>query len=254
MKIHNYGGNLLNNNYKFNKNITLSDTKYKYYFYIIKKDETISINLNYYSIYILRKNNSAKLKVNNKQINIKKDDCINFYNYSKNDVHSVGGTITVLVSGVKKRTQEKTQYEVIKKSKIYTVQKPWGNEKWINGRGKFYAFKKIYLKKNFKTSLQYHNYKMETNLLFNGKANLVYKKNKKVDNKFVQKSDLGIKKINSISSVFVTPKVLHRIHALSNIILFETSTPHLDDVIRVSDDLNRVNGLIKSEHKIKRSK
>ena len=38
----------------------------------------------------------------------------------------------------------------------------------------------------------------------------------------------------------------------SNITLFETSTPHLDDVIRVSDDLNRVNGLIKSEHKTKK--
>ena len=107
MKIQNYGGNLLSKSYRFNKSIILSDTKYKYYFYIIKKNETISFNLNYYSIYILRKNNSAKLKVNNKQIDIEKDDCINFYNYSKNDVHSVGGTITILVSGVKRRTQEK---------------------------------------------------------------------------------------------------------------------------------------------------
>ena len=58
----------------------------------------------------------------------------------------------------------------------------------------FMHLKKIFLKKNFKTSLQYHNYKMETNLLFSGKANLVYKKNKKVNNNVVQKSDLGIKK------------------------------------------------------------
>ena len=80
-------------------------------------------------------------------------------------------------------------------------------------------------------------------------ANLIYKKNKKINNKYVQKKDLGVKKINPISSIFVEPKVLHRIQALSNITLFETSTPHLDDVVRVSDDLNRVNGLISSEHK-----
>ena len=97
--------------------------------------------------------------------------------------------------------------------------------------------------------MQYHNYKMETNLLMNGVANLVYKKNRKIENKQVKTKDLGVKKINSISSIFVEPKVLHRIQAISNITLFETSTPHLDDVVRVSDDQNRVNGLIRSEHK-----
>jgi len=253
MKTQNYGGNLLINKYNFKKNITLSKTKYKYYFYIIKKNETISIDLNYYSIYILKKNSSSILTINKKSTYIDSDDCINFYNCVKHDIESIGGTIAILVSGVKKKSQEKNKYKIIKKSKIYTVQKPWGNEKWINGRGKFYAFKRIFLKKNFKTSLQYHNYKMETNLLFKGKANLVYKKNNKVHNKMAQKSDLGVKKINSISSVFVMPKILHRIHALSDIILFETSTPHLDDVIRVSDDLNRASGLIKSEHKSKKS-
>ena len=60
MKIQNYGGNLLSKSYRFNKSIILSNTKYKYYFYIIKKDETININLNYYSIYILKKNKKKK--------------------------------------------------------------------------------------------------------------------------------------------------------------------------------------------------
>ncbi len=244
-----FGGNLLNNNYKFTENTILSDTKYKYLFYILKRGESLNIDLNYFSIYILKKNERAKLTINEKLIKIKKDDCINFYNHSKNNIKSTDGTIKILVSGVKKKTNEKKQYKIIKNNEVYKVQKPWGNEQWINGRGKFYAFKKIFLKKNFKTSLQYHNYKTETNLLISGVANLIYKKNKKINNKYVQKKDLGVKKINPISSIFVEPKVLHRIQALSNITLFETSTPHLDDVVRVSDDLNRVNGLISSEHK-----
>ena len=41
---------------------------------------------------------------------------------------------------------------------------------------------------------------------------------------------------------------IHRIKANSQTTLFEVSTPHLDDVIRVSDDTNRVSGRIKSEH------
>ena len=244
-----FGGNLLNDNYKFTTTLIFSDAKYKYSFYILKRGEVLNIDLNYFSIYILKKNKNVKLTINEKLIKVEKDDCINFYNHLKNEIKSTSGIVKILVSGVKKKTNEKKQYKIIKKTEIYKVQKPWGNEKWINGRGKFYAFKKIFLKKNFKTSLQYHNYKMETNLLMSGVANLVYKKSRKIENKLVKANDLGVKKINAISSIFVEPKVLHRIQAISNITLFETSTPHLDDVVRVSDDQNRVNGLIRSEHK-----
>jgi len=244
-----FGGNLLNDNYKFTKNLIFSDAKYKYSFYILKRGEVLNINLNYFSIYILKKNKNVKLTINEKLIKIEKEDCINFYNHPKNEIKSTSGIVKILVSGVKKKTNEKKHYKIIKKTEIYEVQKPWGNEKWINGRGKFYAFKKIFLKKNFKTSLQYHNYKMETNLLMSGVANLVYKKSRNIENKLVKANDLGVKKINAIASIFVEPKVLHRIQAISNITLFETSTPHLDDVVRVSDDQNRVNGLIRSEHK-----
>ena len=55
--------------------------------------------------------------------------------------------------------------------------------------------------------------------------------------------------LKPISEIYVRPKILHRIIALSNINLFETSTPHLDDGIRVADDVNKPSGLIMSEHK-----
>ena len=47
----------------------------------------------------------------------------------------------------------------------------------------------------------------------------------------------------------VTPPIVHRIEALTNIVLYEVSTLQVNDVIRISDDTKRTNGLIKSEHK-----
>ena len=53
-----------------------------------------------------------------------------------------------------------------KEKDLYKVIKPWGSEVWINGLShKNYSFKKIKINKNTKTSLQYHNFKQETNLL-----------------------------------------------------------------------------------------
>ena len=42
---------------------------------------------------------------------------------------------------------------------------------------------------------------------------------------------------------------VHRLRAITDIMLYEVSTPHLDDVIRISDDQKRNNGRISSEHR-----
>ena len=46
----------------------------------------------------------------------------------------------------------------------------------------------------------------------------------------------------------VEPKTIHRIEAVTDLTLYETSTPHLDDVIRLQDDKSRESGLIQYEH------
>lgn len=48
--------------------------------------------------------------------------------------------------------------------------------------------------------------------------------------------------------VHVRPGALHRVEAITDIVLVEVSTPELDDVIRVADDFNRGNGRITAEH------
>ena len=61
-----------------------------------------------------------------------------------------------------------------------------------------------------------------------------------------------ISKINlkSKSTLFNKPNLIHRLEAQSNLTLYETSTPHLDDVLRIADDTNRKDGLITKEHKV----
>jgi hypothetical protein len=36
--------------------------------------------------------------------------------------------------------------------------------------------------------------------------------------------------------------------AITDVVLMEVSTPHVDDVVRIEDDTNRPDGRIESEH------
>ena len=153
-------------------------------------------------------------------------------------------TILVAKKKIKKNTQE---FLISNIHKVYTVKKPWGYERWINGYKSNYAFKNIYIKKKNKTSLQYHEKKTETNFLIKGHAVLVTKK-KSVKNKNVVPKDLCETFIKSPAAINVNPPGLHRIIAKTDIELFEISSQHLDDVIRIQDDANRKSGKISSEH------
>lgn len=112
------------------------------------------------------------------------------------------------------------------------VNKPWGYEKWITeGR---YVFKEIFMKKGNKSSLQYHNEKDETNFIVSGRALLT----------------LGVKNYVLLKgeSFHVPPKEVHRVEAVTDLLMVEASTPEVDDVVRLADDWQRGNGKIESEH------
>lgn len=146
----------------------------------------------------------------------------------------------------KKSNSKSSSITFKKRSTIYKVSKPWGYELWINKGSKKYCFKEIFIKKGFKTSLQFHKFKTETNFIFSGKCKLYYslKAPKNYKPELIKN-----KKLNRFNSIFVKPNTIHRIEALTNIKLFEVSTPNLSDVIRLKDDSNRPSGKIKSEHK-----
>ena len=119
------------------------------------------------------------------------------------------------------------------------VNKPWGREEWLNldERG---CYKRILITRGTKTSFQYHERKEETNYIVSGQA------------EFWLENDLGeIEKKTCGPGTFMTvkPPKKHRVIALTDLILLETSTPEVDDVIRISDDYQRPGGRIDSEHK-----
>ena len=49
-----------------------------------------------------------------------------------------------------------------------TIYKPWGKEEWIELNDK-YCYKRIYINAGTKTSYQYHDQKLETNYIIEGK-------------------------------------------------------------------------------------
>ena len=115
-----------------------------------------------------------------------------------------------------------------------TVNKPWGKEVWLELNDR-YCYKRIYINAEHRTSLQYHNHKLETNYIISGTAEIT----------------LGdeVKTMSENDFFTVRPPTKHRVHAITDVILQEVSTPEVDDVIRIQDDTNRADGRIEDEHR-----
>ncbi len=155
----------------------------------------------------------------------------------------------ILIAGANSTSKTKSITHIPNKN-LKKVVKPWGHELWLNGEHPGYAFKEIFIKGPHKTSLQFHRYKKETNVLISGEARLHYNKNPDCESMDVSADDIATVALEPMAVLSVEPPVLHRIEALGDVLLYETSTPHLDDVIRVADDAQRPNGRIEEEHRV----
>jgi mannose-6-phosphate isomerase-like protein (cupin superfamily) len=118
------------------------------------------------------------------------------------------------------------------------VGKRWGRERWLVEYP--FAMKVIEVDAGQRTSLQYHEEKEETNFVLAGTARLHYRDDNTGN---VTSLDLGPGTV-----VHVKPRVIHRIEAVTPLLLVEASTPQLDDVVRLEDDWGRPDGRIEAEH------
>jgi mannose-6-phosphate isomerase-like protein (cupin superfamily) len=140
------------------------------------------------------------------------------------------------------------------------VSKPWGHEKWIaDGQRTPYALKRILFKAGFRSSLQVHQFKFETNYVLEGKGIFQFRAELFDSEKFLsgQISDGALEQIlseireyeiNPGDVIDVEPGQIHRVIAITDLTFIETSTVELDDVIRLEDDTRRGNGKIEAEH------
>jgi mannose-6-phosphate isomerase len=120
------------------------------------------------------------------------------------------------------------------------VRKHWGEERWLVPEGSPFGFKVISVLAGKRTSLQYHNRKEEANLILCGEGRL-YTANSS-----------GEPLVESVlapgSIAYIRPGMIHRVEAVTDLLIVEVSTPELDDVVRLEDDLGRGDGRIETEH------
>jgi mannose-1-phosphate guanylyltransferase len=141
------------------------------------------------------------------------------------------------------------------------VNKHWGYELWIaDGTDTPYASKRILFKEGNRTSLQVHEYKIETNYVLSGTGVLHLSREPLDIAKFLANGmteqqvvayEMTFERIELRAGVVfnVKPGYVHRVMATTDLEFMETSTTELDDVIRLQDDAGRTHGRISSEHK-----
>lgn len=225
---------------------------YSYALYVVDRDEELQLpQLQSYSVFVLDAPASARITVAESGRPLRHGDAVQVEAaLAKIDVEaSPEGPARLLIAGTKNPSGRPPGVTVTSAAEIYRVAKPWGHELWINGQHPTYALKEIAIQKGTQTSLQYHHFKQETNVLFAGSARLHYKTRADPSNDRLAPDHIGTVDLHAVSSVDVEPPVLHRLEALTDVLLYEVSTPHLDDVVRVQDDAHRPHGRIEAEHK-----
>lgn len=115
------------------------------------------------------------------------------------------------------------------KQSITRVEKPWGYE-LIWARTGDYVGKVLHINKGHKLSLQYHKIKEETIFVASGKMTLVFEDDKGA----MQEVPLAPGEAHHIPT-----GRKHRMVAVEDCDVFEVSTPHLDDVVRLEDGYGR---------------
>jgi len=227
------------------------DGPYKYYYYQTCGEEDFVFNeLSSFTIYFNSVPSNASVNVVGLAEIISSGDALQVEGQQIKILFK-GGPICFILSGTTLSHPEKKGIVLNSYKNLYRVVKPWGHEVWINGNHPCYALKEIYIKAGTKTSLQFHNFKQETNVLMKGIAKLHYKINPQIANEQIKNSDIACTLLTPVSSVDVLPKTVHRLEAVTDIVLYETSTPYLDDVIRILDDNKRPDGRLDFEHVVK---
>jgi len=112
------------------------------------------------------------------------------------------------------------------------IDKPWGYEETLESNSE-YLFKKLFMKKDHKCSLQYHNHKTETIFVLSGILKILV-------------SNPKTQEFNPVSTTLIPGQYLtiekgliHRMVAEQDCTYLEASSPFPEDVIRVKDDYGR---------------
>lgn len=109
------------------------------------------------------------------------------------------------------------------------VEKPWGRETIYAETGR-YVGKILFIAQGHRLSLQYHQRKSETMYLLRGHVRLTLGSST---------NDLREIDLRVGETIDLPTGTVHRVYAVDDSEILETSTPELDDRVRISDDYGR---------------
>lgn len=109
------------------------------------------------------------------------------------------------------------------------INKPWGHEDLVHV-GDTYVVKRLFMTAGNSCSLQYHELKHETIIVFAGE--LLFKVG-------ISEDDLREVKLGAGDTWVIPPGVIHQMEAITDCTYIEASTPQLDDVVRLQDKYGR---------------
>ena len=226
-----------------------AEVRYTYYLLVTQGQREIRVpDLLSFSVFLLSRATEARVIIAESGQELQVGDAVQVESATLTLAVN-GPAARLLVAGTCQASGRDAGVTVTPAPGIYKVAKPWGHELWINGQHPNYALKEISIRAGNKTSLQYHRQKQETNVLFHGAARLHFKNDSRVPNDEVGTGNLGFVDVQAVSAIDVVPLVIHRLEALTDVLLYEVSTPHLDDVVRIQDDAGRPDGRIANEHR-----
>ena len=136
------------------------------------------------------------------------------------------------------------------KTDVRIVQKPWGHET-IWAHTELYVGKVLHIRAGQSLSVQYHNLKDETIHLLSG--TMIYRigtadigtadgGRRTADGTADggrQLPELRVVELQAGESFRNEPGLIHQMEAVTDCVLLEASTPHLDDVVRLTDRYGR---------------
>ena len=108
------------------------------------------------------------------------------------------------------------------------VEKPWGYELRFVRTDRF-AGKVLFIKAGHQLSLQYHERKDEAFYVQEGTLDLV----------LGRPEDERVVRLGPGGSHHIVPGTVHRFRAVTDVLMFEVSSPELEDVVRLVDDYGR---------------
>jgi len=114
------------------------------------------------------------------------------------------------------------------------IPKPWGEEILFAHTG-HYAGKVLKVRRGESLSLQYHERKDEALYLFSGKIQVTLG----APGDAAGDAPAARRRLGPGEALHLPPGTRHRIEAIEDAILFEVSTPELDDVVRLEDRYGR---------------